>query len=268
MIYLYSGTPGSGKSLHATADVKKKLRSGGNVIANFPIKIEKIHGCKGKFYYVPDEELTVDYLLRFALEHHVKGKEKQTLIVIDEASRLFNPRDFARPDRMQWNKFMAMHRHLGYSMILVSQSDRLLDKQIRYQIEFDVKHRAANNFKTFGWFLGLLHIKFFVAVFYWYAVHGEKDHTELIRFNRGLAELYDSYALFDYGKVNEIAAAGRQGRRAQVWGAGGPSSAPPVPAAASAATEPPLTAEQIAQELAVSDVTPDLYHGGNSPQTE
>ena len=47
MIYLYSGTPGSGKSLHMARDIMFKLRRGQNVIANFPINMELVK--KGLF---------------------------------------------------------------------------------------------------------------------------------------------------------------------------------------------------------------------------
>jgi len=40
MIYLYSGTPGSGKSLHLANIIWQKLRSGRPVIANFPIQLD------------------------------------------------------------------------------------------------------------------------------------------------------------------------------------------------------------------------------------
>lgn len=36
-IYLYSGTPGSGKSLHATYDLIDYIKSGRGVIANFQV---------------------------------------------------------------------------------------------------------------------------------------------------------------------------------------------------------------------------------------
>lgn len=44
MIWLYSGTPGSGKSYHAVADAVKKLgqRSKNRVIANFPLQGKRI----------------------------------------------------------------------------------------------------------------------------------------------------------------------------------------------------------------------------------
>lgn len=41
-ISLYSGTPGSYKSYHATEDIIKWLMRGKNVIANFPVDAKNI----------------------------------------------------------------------------------------------------------------------------------------------------------------------------------------------------------------------------------
>ena len=135
MIWLYSGTPGSGKSLHATKVAVQQLRFGRNVIANFILNLKDVKGIKGDFLYVPDEDITVSFLYEYALAFHKKGKEAQTYLIIDEAGRLFNPRDFGAPNRRDWCKFFSLHRHLGFNVILVSQNDRLIDRQIRYQIE-------------------------------------------------------------------------------------------------------------------------------------
>ena len=48
MIYLYTGTPGSGKSLHLAEAIYKSLRRGQPVIANFEINTQNIKKRKGK----------------------------------------------------------------------------------------------------------------------------------------------------------------------------------------------------------------------------
>lgn len=203
MIYLYSGTPGSGKSLHSIKDIVFKLRHGGNVISNFPVNKDKIKPLKkknlGNFLYKPNNDLTCEFLYSYASENHVKGKEGQTLLVIDEAQALFNPRDFARKDRREYNHFFSIHRHLGYNVILVTQNDRLLDKQIRCLIEYEVKHRKINNFKTIGM---LLPFKTFACISTWYGVN-EKLGTEFFIYKKSLSDLYDSYALFEFLEEKE-----------------------------------------------------------------
>ena len=44
MIYFYSGTPGSGKSLHVAQDIYQYLQRGKNVIANFDINEKAVKG--------------------------------------------------------------------------------------------------------------------------------------------------------------------------------------------------------------------------------
>lgn len=193
MIYIYTGTPGSGKSLHCIKDIIFKLKHGGNVISNFPVNTSKIKGCKGEFIFKLNKDLTPEYLVEYARKNHIKGKEAQTLIVIDEAQSLFNPRDFRDLKRKDYNQFFSLHRHLGYNVILITQNDRLLDKQIRCLIEYEVKHRKINNFKTIGM---LIPFKSFACISYWYGVR-EKLGVEFFVYRKYLSDMYDSYALFD-----------------------------------------------------------------------
>lgn len=197
MIFLYSGTPGSGKSLNSIRDIVFKLQNGGNVISNFPININLIKPKRnkkiGKFVYKPNSDLTVDFLTDFALKNHVKGKEGQTLIVIDEAQSMFNPRDFRDKSRKDYNHFFSLHRHLGYNVILITQNDRLLDKQIRCLLEYEIKHRKVNNFKFIG---KILPFSTFACVTYWYGVR-EKMDVSFFKYRKSLSNMYDSYALFD-----------------------------------------------------------------------
>ena len=55
-------------------------------------------------------------------------------------------------------------------MILISQSDRMLDRQIRALIETEVRHRKLNNYGFGGMFLTLLTFgrTWFIAIDYWY----------------------------------------------------------------------------------------------------
>ncbi len=223
MIYLYCGTPRSGKSLHTAVDIVHKLRRGQDVIANFIVNDELIRkkpfrtfmektGCKfkdnqftyklGKFTYKDNPELTVPFLVDYAKKNHKYGKEGQTLLVIDECSVQFNPRDFKRADRDAWVKFFQHHGKLGYNVILISQSDGLIDKQIRAFIEYKIIHRKVNNFKI-GWIFSLFHIGLFIAVTQWYGVK-EKCGSEFFRYRNFYSKIYDSYKMFDDSMLNEF----------------------------------------------------------------
>lgn len=215
-ISLYSGTPGSYKSYHATAEVISWLGKGKNVIANFPIDAHKYYrkGKKlGKFCFVPNSDLTVEYLINFAKNNHRTGKlNAQTLVVIDEASIMFNPRQFDKSEkksRMDWINFFANHRHYNFEFILIAQNDRMLDRQIRGLLEYDFKHRALKNWNLTFALISMVCKGLFHCVEYWYPVR-IKTATQLCRFNKKIANCYDTMALFKFSKdenedVNKLA---------------------------------------------------------------
>jgi zona occludens toxin (predicted ATPase) len=199
-IDLYSGTPGSGKSLHLARKVSDELAlRKKNVIANFPINMDLVtkkgRRKTGEFIYLTNDQLTVDYLREYARQNHKVGKEGQTLVVIDEAGIMFNSRDYGAFDRKSWINFFMTHRHFGYNIILVSQIDRLIDRQIRGFIEYEVKHRKANNFRFIGLLLTIFRIPLFVAVTYWYGMR-ERCSAEFFRYRKKDSKLYDTMMLF------------------------------------------------------------------------
>lgn len=194
LIYLYTGSPGSGKSYHVAKDIYNRLKRGRykRVIANFKIDLNKIPKCKGEFYYLDNSDLSVEYLIEFARENHIEGIENQTLLVIDEAQVKYNSREWQTKgnERMKWIEFFSQHRKLGYNIILITQFDRMIDRQIRSLVEYEIKHRKVNNFK-----LGkILPVTLFACITYWYGVN-EKIETEFLIFRRKFARIYDSYSI-------------------------------------------------------------------------
>lgn len=108
---------------------------------------------------------------------------------------MFNARDFGRKDRMEWIYFLANHRHLNFDIILIAQNDKMLDKQIRALIEYDVKHRSLSNFNFITLFISKLFGGLFFCVSYWYPIR-QCNGKSIIRFNRRKASCYDTMALF------------------------------------------------------------------------
>ena len=205
MIYLYTGTPGSGKSLHLAEEIYLSLKFGMRVIVNFPVNKDifykrsifgkrKLNPIYNKITYIDNKNLNVTNLINYARNNNIYGKERQVLLAIDECQYLFNPREFSRSDRLAWINFFAQHRKLGYDVILVTQNDRLIDRQIRCNVEYEVKHRKVNNYK-----LGvLIPFKLFVAVGYWYGVK-EKVSVDFFRYHKMYGNMYDSFRMFESG---------------------------------------------------------------------
>lgn len=201
MIYFYSGTPGSGKSLHVAKDIWFKLfLKKQNVIANFPIN-EQLYDSKknkGSFLYVDTFQMTPQFFVDYSEKNHIKGKEGQTLVIIDECQLLYNPRAWNDKYRISWIEFFTQHRKFGYNFILISPFDRLIDRQIRSLFEYEVKHRKVNNFKI----AKILPISVFCFVNYWYGVN-ERIDCEFFIYRKKYASLYDSYRNFSSTKEIE-----------------------------------------------------------------
>ena len=97
MIILYSGTPGSGKSLDVARQIMLKGKLGQNFIGNMIIKKKYLKDMKGKYLYVDTDSLDPDELMEYARKYHKHGIEHQTILVIDECQQIFNSRDWQRP---------------------------------------------------------------------------------------------------------------------------------------------------------------------------
>lgn len=197
-IWLYTGTPGSGKSYHAARDIVARLKKGGRLICNFPVSTNAVKRCKTKVEYWDNSELTAQRLARYANDHLVMGKEGQCLVVIDECQIIFNSRDYQRKDRMAWIQLFSQHRKLGFNFILITQQDRMIDRQIRGLIETEIKHRKLNNYGLGGKLLSLFTLgrTWFISIEYWYGGNKLKLGQQMFRYEKRYEKVYDSYRLF------------------------------------------------------------------------
>lgn len=200
MIFLYSGTPGSGKSLHVARTIYYQLLSGRPVICNFEIDKSKVKNGH-LFHYVDNEQLYPDTLIdifqQYNEEKKGKLKEGHILLVIDECQLMFNARDWSKAGRDKWNSFFTQHRKFKYDVILIAQFDRMIDRQIRSLIEYEIVHRKVSNF---GWKGKLLSLcmgttNLFCSVKVWYPMK-EKVSSEMFKASKKYYSLYDTYNTF------------------------------------------------------------------------
>ena len=199
MIILYTGTPGSGKSLDVARQMAIKLSMGHNVIGNMTLNQDKIKRRKGKYIYCDTYLLDPVELRNYALKYHKKGVEGQTYIIIDECQRIFNSRDWQKPQMRVWNEFFQLHRHLGFHVYLITQYDRLIDRQLRALIEYNRIHRKISNAGWKGQLMSLLAGgKLFVCQEEWYPQHMPTGHY-FFKYRKKYGEMYDSYVAFDEG---------------------------------------------------------------------
>lgn len=235
MINFFTGRPRNGKSLHMAMIIDKELRKGKNVIANFEINEsiykrwdEKHPGKRGIFIYAPNSDLLnsayrpykddkgkihtppagkfsyLEGLYGFAHNYHKRNSrgqiiEDQTLLVLDECQELFNTRSWNRNDRLEWCSFFRQHGKYGYNVYLISQDDKVIDKQIRSILQFEFEHRCVNNYKLLGRILGVLSGgKLFVCIQRMYGIKGKdaKIRAKYFQGERKYYEFYDSYKTF------------------------------------------------------------------------
>lgn len=201
-VYLFSGTPGSGKSAHQAMIVYYAVKLGRPVIANYEINLD-LFKDPSSFTYLPNELMTPQSLEEYARwyfsEHEFK--EGAIKVFIDEAQIKFNSRDWrddGKNNRNDWIRFFTQHRKLGMDVYLVAQFHEMIDKQIRTLVEYEVSHRKVNNVGWFGKLVSLLTFNHavFVAVTRWY---GQKMRlgSEWFLGRNKFYKLYDTYKLFD-----------------------------------------------------------------------
>lgn len=197
-IYLYSGIPGSGKSLHATRTIRDYLKyKKGLVISNYKVVCDE--RWKGTFKYCENNELQPSSLVFWAVDWWSSHKfcEDGILLVIDECQLIFNSRTWSDANRLEWIKFFSQHRKYGYKVIFIAQSDGMIDKQIRAVIEYDVVHRKIASFGLISVVLKILTFSsWFIAITKYYTMN-EIIEREWFRYSKKLSKMYNSYDTFE-----------------------------------------------------------------------
>ena len=219
MIEIYTGFVGSGKSYHATkCGIEIADSPFGNrwVIANFPIlpkrkffsrvpffkRFVKQPFNKPRWIYKKNDELSPEFLVNLSYEMGFHKKEGSCLLIIDEAGIMFNSRDWnVKPkERKEWIQFFSQSRKLGYDVIFIAQDARMIDRQIRALVEYEVQHKKLNNLG----FLGIIPIFWFCSVFacvsFWNGIRTMRGSLELCIFRKSIANRYDTKALFGYSE--------------------------------------------------------------------
>ena len=199
MVSLYSGTPGSGKSLHVAKDIRDRAMLGKPTIANFPVNLGKYK--RANFTYCSNEEMTPEFLISYSQDYFKthRFKEGAILFVIDECQLLFNAREWQQRGRAAWLSFFTQHRHYGFNIVLIAQFDRMVDRQIRSLIEYEFIHRKASNYGIGGMIFSLCSGgKLFVAVQMWYPLK-VRISSEFFHARKKYWSIYDSYVIFDAG---------------------------------------------------------------------
>lgn len=204
-IHVYTGTPGSGKSLHAASDIRFQLtrRYPRPVIANFdlsdnaPVPDDVRHDL---YHYIPNEDMSAGAITGIAEEYWQSSgrdfQEDYITLVLDECQLLFNSRLWNQSSRMQYLEFLSQSRKFGIKVLLIAQATKMIDNQFRMLIEVEHNHRRVSSFGPIGSALALpFGGRLFLVVRYLYQC-SERLGMQLFRGSRSDLAMYDSYARF------------------------------------------------------------------------
>lgn len=202
MIDVYSGSVGTGKSLHASRDIRYRLnrRNGGEVVANFALGDNANVKHPERYHYVPNSELSTQWLYDFAESYYSTHdfSEKGILLVLDEVQLWLNSRNWQAKDRLDLLEFLSQSRKWGYRIILIAQSMDMIDNQVRMLVEYEYNHRRLGNMGMVGALLALpFGNRLFMHVCY-YVCHNHKERlgADLFLASKRDFRMYDTRAVF------------------------------------------------------------------------
>lgn len=207
MITLYSGTPGSGKSLHMAKDIYKYLKRDKYkiVISNVPIDLSYFkEEEKNRFIYIKNDLLSVSEIWSIGSNWYkanedlpLSKREKCCVLILDECQLLFNARAWKDNTKKGWPEFFALHRHAGYHIILAAQMFEALDKQVRGLVEYECIHVKVSNFGIFGKILNFFAFGgLFMYSNYW-TPKRLKIENVFFKYKKLYGELYDTHLIFE-----------------------------------------------------------------------
>jgi len=202
-IDVFTGVPGSSKSLHAARLVRYALdrKYPRPVIANFPLSPRAKVMHPEEFHFIANEDMTAGKIIDFAddywSEHPDSFREDYILLVIDEAQLLFNSRRWSDRARMSYLEFLSQSRKYGIRVVLIAQSAKMIDNQFRMLIEREYNHRRITSMGPVGALLALpFRGRLFLVVRYLYQSN-ERLGMELLTASKADMRMYDSYARFN-----------------------------------------------------------------------
>lgn len=216
-IYMYTGTPGSGKSLAAAGELRFSLNHERPVIGNFEIN-ERCVKHPELYHYVPNEIMSAELIEQICDEYWAAHPEKLRrdgrprenfiTLIIDECQLLFNSRSWQAKNRMEYVSLLSQSRKKGLKVILIAQGAKMVDNQFRMLVEYEIIHRKMSTAGMIGWLLSLPFLgRLFVRVKYYFQMNERLESQWYIAKRKDML-VYDTFATFerDKGELQGLAA--------------------------------------------------------------
>jgi zona occludens toxin (predicted ATPase) len=217
---MVTGAPGSGKSFYAVREIAAALDKGKTVATNIQLVdgwALKVARCNVLRRLIPGRcaKTAAEYERRvlitpdldelFRVRLHGSG-EGRGVMVLDEAHNWMNARTWDADEtgkaankgeavrrRLAVVRFFSQHRKLGWTVLLITQDEANIDRQVRSLFEYHVKLKNVRNFKVMG--VPICPCNVFIAIWLWNDKSKSRVKVQTYGLKRSIARLYDTMAL-------------------------------------------------------------------------
>lgn len=232
MINLITGKLGGGKSMYSVRKGVRALQHGKLWVTNFKLSEEffdvvanhtwrmrskeyreaKAWALFNRYRYIETFDELTQLRVRAEKPYARKlggnkwvVKEHSCLVSLDEVHRWMNARSWAKKDQKRGEilEWMALSRHYGIDVDLITQRDKNIDVQVRELFENLI---VIKNLRYSARVLGLRVCPFDIFIAGWFNAHEDKkraQRTDRFRRKRWVSNLYDSMDLGSFGKKLE-----------------------------------------------------------------
>jgi hypothetical protein len=199
------GPMGSGKSWYAVRQMTRALLAGKVVVTNITLRDGWEHVVADRALWrrlVPGARARKAAELRSQLHVvtdldelqriRVRGtKEDRWMVVIDEAHKFLNAREWETKGRNERVGWFTDSRQLGAEVLLLTQAVENVDAQVRRAVEFTTRLRNLRSFKVAG--IPIIPVKLFLAITLWDDASKSVLKRESYTLNRRLAGIYSTH---------------------------------------------------------------------------
>jgi len=144
--FAITGKKGSGKGLFCAGLIREALQKGKRVATNMDIRLDELVGpySRATIYRLPDTPGVAD-LEAIGIGNDEIDDDKNGIIVLDEASKYFNSRQWGDKERQPLLDWLIHSRKLGWDVYFQMQGLEQVDKQLRStQIEYAVSVKRTD----------------------------------------------------------------------------------------------------------------------------
>ncbi|GHU96680.1 hypothetical protein FACS1894208_11610 [Clostridia bacterium] len=237
-IRVFTGTPGSGKTLRAVRYAFKMCKSGKRIITNMPLRFpDKLTSWNAPHLWT-NKELTVENFKAFDSEHHERlpdgslTEESQTLVIVDECHLLWGDNYIgSKSECAKWEEFFSQHRKHGFDFLFVTQHIRRIDRSIRENIETETYHLKFENApnKTLIYAVLILLFKLFrftlfIGITSWvHFKHKDFRTRNFFTYSKKFGKMFNTFMTYE---SNNATSAKKREEPPREAGQGPPPSAP------------------------------------------